>query len=431
MVNGLSSHRRRLAVVMSVDVVGYVSLMQADEHGTYAKLMACRASIIAPAVSRASGEVVKGTGDGVLAEFPNVVAACMCALEIQRAMGEESATTSIGEHLSLRIGLAVGDVLVEPGDIYGETVNLAARLQAEARPGGICVGQAVRDSAAAALGSAIRFVPIGARALKHMVRPLAAWHLEAADARPGDLSRPPIWDIPGVAVMPFETPAGDVEGRILADGLADDLIAALGSCRWFPVIARQTSFIYRDSHLAPQQIAQELGAGYLVHGLFRRAGAHVRLSFEGSAGAREAGALQVVCGDGLDATILFRLANQSPFPVWSFSPALAPAADSQVLAETVSALVRCLDIPGKTVSDRRRARNELAALRLPADDPASFGRSLGVHAVGRAAEGNDLGHVLMIRSPGLGDGRPRSPRTPSGRWSRRRWDPPVSVATGP
>ena len=263
---------------MSVDVAGYVGLMQADEQGTHARLMACRASIIAPAVSRAGGRIVKGTGDGVLAELPSAAAAATCAMEIQRAMRERSATAPVGQQLTLRIGLTVGDILVEPDDIYGETVNLAVRLQTEARPGGICVGQAVREAAATALGSAVRFEPLGARALKHLSRPVAAWHLEAPEVGQDDVSRPMLWDVPAVAFLPFVIPGGGVEEQTLADGLVDDLIAALGSCRWFPVIARQSSFIYRDSQLASQQIARELGAEYLVDGTVRRTETQLRIS---------------------------------------------------------------------------------------------------------------------------------------------------------
>jgi adenylate cyclase len=275
---------RRLAAVLSADVAGYVRLTRADEEGTHRRLMACRAGILDPLIAGHGGRVVKGTGDGVLAEFPGAVAAVRCALAVQQEVAARGgAGAAGGRPLALRIGVTLGEVLVEPDDIYGDAVNLAVRLQGEADPGGICVSRAVCEQACGPLAAAARFAAMGARALRHVADPVAAWRvLPAGRGAAGDADAAPApqpaWEGPAVAVLPLEVLGGAAEDRWLADGLADDLIAALGAWGWFPVIARQSSFAYRGTPTPAQRIARELGAGYLVEGTFRRAAGRLRVT---------------------------------------------------------------------------------------------------------------------------------------------------------
>jgi adenylate cyclase len=181
--------------------------------------------------------------------------------------------------LAFRIGIALGEVSVEPDGIYGDVVNLAVRLQGEADTGGICASQAVCEQAGRPLAKTVRFAAMGARALKHVADPVTAWRVQPAVAEGNDFEagRQPAWEGPAVAVLPFEMLSDAAEDRWFADGIADDLIAALGTWGWFPVIARQSSFAYRGQPMSAQRIARELGASYLVEGSFRRAAERVRL----------------------------------------------------------------------------------------------------------------------------------------------------------
>jgi adenylate cyclase len=277
-----SDSTRRLAAVLSADVAGYVRLMQADEQGTHRRLAACMARVLGPLVAGHGGRIVADTGDGAIAEFPSASMAVRCALAVQRGVAALMAAEPAEGRLAFRIGVALGEVRTKPGGgLYGDVVNLAVRLQGEADPGGVCVSQAVCEQACGPLAADARFAAMGARALKHVADPVAAWRVRpaspAADAH--DTSGPePAWEGPAVAVLPFEVLGDVAEDRWLADGLADDLIAALGAWGWFPVIARQSSFTYRGSPAPAQRIARELDAGYLVEGTFRRAAGRLRVT---------------------------------------------------------------------------------------------------------------------------------------------------------
>jgi adenylate cyclase len=271
---------RRLAAVLSADVAGYVRLMQADEQGTHRRLAACVTRVLGPLVAGHGGRVVADTGDGAIAEFPSASMAVRCALEIQRGVAALMAGEPAEGRLAFRIGVALGEVWTKPGGgLYGDVVNLAVRLQGEADPGGICVSGAVCEQACRPLAGTARFAAMGARALKHVSAPVAAWRVRPVASAGDPIDAPeskPAWEGPAVAVLPFEV-LGDAEDRWFADGLADDLIAALGAWGWFPVIARQSSFSYRGTPTPAQRIARELGAGYLVEGTFRRAAGRLRV----------------------------------------------------------------------------------------------------------------------------------------------------------
>ena len=272
---------RRLAAVLSADVAGYVRLMQADEQGTHRRLAACVTRVLEPLVADHGGRVVAETGDGAIAEFPSASMAVRCALAVQRGVAAVMADEPAEGRLAFRIGVALGEVRTKPGGIYGDVVNLAVRLQGEADPGGICVSQAVCEQACRPLAATARFAAMGARALKHVAEPVAAWRVRPAvsSGDADDAPAPkPAWEGPAVAVLPFEVLGDAAEDRWFADGLADDLIAALGAWGWFPVIARQSSFSYRGTPTPAQRIARDLGAGYLVEGTFRRAAGRLRVN---------------------------------------------------------------------------------------------------------------------------------------------------------
>lgn len=275
-----SSSTRRLAAVLSADVVGYVRLTQSDEQGTLRRLVACRTQVLEPLIVGHGGRVAAGTGDGVIAEFPSVVAAVRCALAIHSGVVALMADEPAEDRLAFRVGLALGEVSVEPDGIYGDVVNLAVRLQGEADPGGICASHAVCEQACRPLTATARFAAMGTRMLKHVSEPVTAW--QVWPALTGDAAvafeRQPTWEGPAVAVLPLEVLGDTAEDRWFADGLADDLITALGAWGWFPVIARQSSFSYRGQHLSAQRIARELGAGYLIEGTFRRAAERLRVN---------------------------------------------------------------------------------------------------------------------------------------------------------
>jgi class 3 adenylate cyclase len=186
MVEIVPAKRRRLAAVLSADVVGYVRLMRINEEGTHQRFMTCRAQILEPLIATHGGRVVKKTGDGVLAEFPSAINAVRFALASQRELAALMAAVPVDERLAFRMGIAVGDVLVEADDIYGDTVNLAVRLQGEAEAGGVCGSRTVYEQTCEGLASIARFETIGSRALKHVTDPIPAWRVQpAGSVRPG------------------------------------------------------------------------------------------------------------------------------------------------------------------------------------------------------------------------------------------------------
>jgi TolB-like protein/class 3 adenylate cyclase/cytochrome c-type biogenesis protein CcmH/NrfG len=271
---------RRLAAVLSADVAGYVRLMRADEHGTHRRLATCMTRVLEPLVADHGGRIVADTGDGAIAEFPSASMAVRCALAVHRGVAAVMADEPAEGRLAFRIGIALGEVRTKPGGIYGDVVNLAVRLQGEADPGGVCVSGTVCEQACGPLAATARFAAMGTRALKHVSEPVTAWRVWPAAAGDADNAPgpKPAWEGPAVAVLPFEVLGDAAEDRWFADGLADDLIAALGAWGWFPVIARQSSFCYRGAPTPAQRVARDLGAGYLVEGTFRRAAGRLRVN---------------------------------------------------------------------------------------------------------------------------------------------------------
>ena len=273
--------QRRLAAIVSADVVGYSRLIGADEAGTLAALRAHRAELIDPLVARHGGRIVKTMGDGLLLEFPSVVNAVKCSIEVQDGMVARNSDIAEGRRIVLRIGINLGDIVIDGDDIHGDGVNVAARLQAASEAGGLALSGASYES----LGSLVDavFEDGGQQRFKNITRPIQVWRWRSgAPVARVSLATPdatlPLPDKPSIAVLPFDNMSGDAEQEYFSDGLTEDLITALTHWRRFPVIARNSCFAYKDRAVDIKQVARELGAGYVLEGSVRKGGARVRIT---------------------------------------------------------------------------------------------------------------------------------------------------------
>src|SRR5215468_10910400 len=272
------SQTRRLAAILAADVAGYSRLIGADEEGTLERLKALRRELFDPKIAEHKGRLVKTTGDGLLVEFGSVVDALRCAVEVQREMAGRNAGVPPDNRIEFRIGINVGDVVVEDGDIFGDGVNVAARLEALAEPGSICVSARVQEDAAGKLD--LSFDDLGEQALKNIARPVRVHRVITADRSPMPQagSDPSLPDKPSIAVLPFANMSGDPEHEYFADGMVEEIITALSRIRWLFVIARNSSFTYKDQAIAVQQVGRELGVRYVLEGSVRKAGNRVRIT---------------------------------------------------------------------------------------------------------------------------------------------------------
>jgi adenylate cyclase len=269
---------RRLAAILAGDVAGYSRLMGQDETGTLTRLRALRRELIDPKIAEHKGRIVKTTGDGILIEFPSVVEAVACAVAIQRGVSERNTETPTDQRIEFRIGINLGDVIVEEGDIYGDGVNIAARLETLAEPGGICVSRVVHDQVRDKLD--VVFDDFGEQQVKNIARPVHVWGLrlgtKPASAAPSPAL--PLPDKPSIAVLPFANMSGDPEQEYFADGMVEEIITALSCIRWLFVIARNSSFTYKGQSTDVRQIGRELGVRYMLEGSVRKAGNRVRIT---------------------------------------------------------------------------------------------------------------------------------------------------------
>ncbi|HEX3523467.1 MAG TPA: adenylate/guanylate cyclase domain-containing protein, partial [Stellaceae bacterium] len=271
---------RRLAAILAADVAGYSRLIEADEEGTLGRLKALRAEVIDPKIAGHHGRIVKTTGDGLLVEFASVIDALRCAAEVQTAIAESNAPLPPDRRIEFRIGIHQGDIVVEDGDIFGEGVNIAARLEGLAEPGGLCVSARVQEDAAGRLD--LTFEDLGEQALKNIARPIRAYR--AVTAARSSLRRassgPPLPDKPSIAVLPFANMSGDPEQEYFADGMVEEIITALSRIRWLFVIARNSTFTYKGQAVDVKQVGRELGVRYVLEGSVRKAGGRVRITAE-------------------------------------------------------------------------------------------------------------------------------------------------------
>lgn len=266
---------RRLAAILAADVAGYSRLMEVDEEGTLARLKAHRRSLLDAKITEYRGRIVKTTGDGLLVEFSSAVDALRCAVEVQRGMLDRNADVPTNKRIEFRIGVHQGDIINDAGDIFGDGVNVAARLEGIAEPGGICVSGRVQEDARGKLD--VAFEDIGERRLKNIERPVRIYQVRsgpAASLKP----KLPLPDKPSIAVLPFQNMSGDLEQDYFADGIVDDIITALTRTRWLFVIARNSSFTFKGRAVDVKQIGRELGVRYILEGAVRKSADRVRIT---------------------------------------------------------------------------------------------------------------------------------------------------------
>ncbi|MDE5443295.1 adenylate/guanylate cyclase domain-containing protein [Bradyrhizobium sp. CSA207] len=267
---------RKLAAVLAADVAGYSRLMGADEEGTLARLKACRRELMDPEIAEHRGRVVKTTGDGILIEFSSVVDAVRCAMDVQRGMAERNADVTDEQRIEFRVGINLGDIMIDAEDIHGDGVNIAARLESIAEPGGICISdssyQQVRDK------FTIHFEDMGVQQLKNIARPVRVYRVPIGRSAPRERPALALPDKPSIAVLPFQNMSGDPEQEYFADGMVEDIITELSRIRWLFVIARNSTFTYKGQAVAVKQVARELGVRYVLEGSVRKGGNRVRVT---------------------------------------------------------------------------------------------------------------------------------------------------------
>jgi len=276
---------RRLAAILAADVAGYSRLMEADEESTHERLRAHRRELVDPKIGEHSGRIVKNAGDGMLAEFASVVDAVRCAAELQRAMIDRGATLPEDRRIRFRVGINLGDVIVEDDDIFGDGVNVAARLEALADPGGICISRMVRDQVRDKLAYA--FEDLGEQSVKNIARPVRVYALrpEAIAELPAPnmpasppISQPAFVPRMSIVVLPFTNLGNDPEQQYFADGITEDLTTDLSRIADMFVISRNTAFTYQGKRIDTKEIGRELGVRYVLEGSVRRSGNQVRVN---------------------------------------------------------------------------------------------------------------------------------------------------------
>ena len=276
---------RRLAAILAADVAGYSRLTGSDEEGTHVRLRERLRGLADPKISEHRGKVVKHTGDGVLAEFGSVVDAVRCAIEVQRGMAEQNATMPQVKRIEFRIGIHVGDIIVDDNDIFGDGVNIAARLEGIAEPGGVCISDDAQRQVRGKVDFA--FEDMGPQNLKNIVEPMRAWRLRmnasgsaAAPIEPSVESTQALAlpDKPSIAVLPFENMSGDPEQEYFADGMVEEIITALSRFKWLFVIARNSSFTFKGQAVDVKEVGRRLGVRYILEGSVRKASGKVRIT---------------------------------------------------------------------------------------------------------------------------------------------------------
>ncbi|WP_245287989.1 adenylate/guanylate cyclase domain-containing protein [Bradyrhizobium sp. Ec3.3] len=273
---------RRLVAVFAADVEGYSRLMGADEVGTLQGLTKRRA-ILDKLIGDHRGRIANTAGDSVLAEFGSAVDAVQCAVEVQTALAEANAGVPTDKRINFRIGVHIGDVMIRAGDLFGDGVNIAARLQSIAAPGSVCISGATYDQVRKVLP--VTFVDLGVQQVKNIQEPIRAYQVNApAEAREAHArvaeteSPPPLPDKPSIAVLPFENMSGDPEQEYFADGMVEEIITALSRFKWLFVIARNSSFTFKGKAVDVKEVGHRLGVRYVLEGAVRRASGKVRIT---------------------------------------------------------------------------------------------------------------------------------------------------------
>jgi adenylate cyclase len=271
--------------IMAADVAGYSRLMGTDEEGTLAHLKSFRKTLVDPKIVEHRGHIVKTTGDGMLVEFASAVDAARCAVEIQRGMAEQNADAPQNNRIKFRIGIHVGDIIIDDNDIFGDGVNIAARLEGIAEPGGVSISDDAHRQVRGKVD--IPFEDMGSQTLKNIAEPMRVWRMsisgEASSASPqsasfGSLQSRPFPDKPSIAVLPFQNMSGDPEQEYFADGIAEDVLTTLSKIQELMVIARYSSFVFKGQTRDVREIGRILGARYVLEGSVRKVGNRVRLT---------------------------------------------------------------------------------------------------------------------------------------------------------
>jgi adenylate cyclase len=269
----------KLAAILAADVVGYSRLMGADEAGTHARLKALRKALMEPKIADCHGRTVKLTGDGALVEFASVVDAVRCAVEVQRSIAEHNAGLEPEQRIEFRVGINIGDVIIDGDDIYGDGVNVASRLEGLAPPGGLCVSDVVHQMVRGRLDLA--FEDLGERQVKNIAQPVRVWRwiVRATEPAKADEARSPsLPDKPSIAVLPFDNLSHDPDQDYFSDGLTEDLITDLSQLSALFVTSRHAVFQYKGRPTPPRQVADDLGVRYVLEGSVRRAANRVRIN---------------------------------------------------------------------------------------------------------------------------------------------------------
>ena len=275
---------RRLAAVLATDIAGFSRLMEADEEGTLARLRTHRIELIDPAIAKNQGNIIKTTGDGMLVEFQSVADAVKCAVEIQERMRRRNADVHEDRRIQFRIGINLGDIIFDQDDIFGDGVNIAARLEGLAEIGGICVTAAVHDQVSDRLD--VAFDDLGEKSLKNISRPVRVYSVviapPARSGAAGEGRRGAGQAVvkPTIAVLPFANMSGDAEQEFFVDGLTEDIITELSRRHELFVISRNSSFVYKGQAVNIREVAEKLGAQYLVEGSVRKAGERLRITVQ-------------------------------------------------------------------------------------------------------------------------------------------------------
>ena len=270
--------QRRLAAILAADVVGYSRLMGVSEMGTLGALKTHRRELVDARIEEHQGRIVKVTGDGLLVEFPSVVNAVTCAVEIQRKMIERNADVPEDQRIEFRIGVNLGDIIFEDNDIFGDGVNVAARIESIAAPGGVCISSSVRDSVGNRLDLA--FEDRGEQTLKNIDRPVRVYSVSVGPPLPRAQTAPQAAakDKPSIAVLPFTNMSGDPEQEYFSDGITEDIITDLSKVSALNVVSRNTAFTLKGKPIDVAQLAQRLKVGHIVEGSVRKAGGRVRIT---------------------------------------------------------------------------------------------------------------------------------------------------------
>ena len=267
---------RRLAAILAADVVGYSRLMGINEEGTLAALKTHQRELIDPKIAEHRGRIVKTTGDGALVEFASAVDAVRCAVEIQCAMSERSATIPEDRRIDFRIGINVGDIIIDEGDVYGDGVNIAARLEGIADRGGICISddtfRQVRDKID------VGFDDAGERQLKNIERPVRVYRVQLGKTVQRVERAPASTKRPSIAVLPFQNMSGDPEQEYFADGMVDEIITGLSRIKWLSVVSRNSSYLFKNRPATMKDVAATLGVRYVLEGGVRKSGNRVRIT---------------------------------------------------------------------------------------------------------------------------------------------------------